>query len=155
MGKWEVYKTFCLDYSNNHSKLEGGFVFGAFAKHLKNRLNPIYDQHALRALWAICDLSDNEKDNCSAFLFDGSGKWKEVGSGGVAGSCYELFMKHVGHLCSNNRISNAELDRVLMPLGQARKKSTKNGNATKSSQSESDRFFALCWSARVHASPVT
>ena len=56
LGKWKVYKTFVSNYTSEGPKVtkDGGVVFSAFAKHLKNKENPIYDQHAIRALWAIC-----------------------------------------------------------------------------------------------------
>jgi len=114
-------------------------VFFAFAKHLKDKHNPIYDQHAIRALWAICGkLSDDERKKCKSLLFDGKNKWKQTGSGGDTIECYDLFVKHINDLvATNNGVTKGEMDRLLMPLGQAIKKATDSYTA----------FHELCgWS---------
>lgn len=128
LGKWQSYKRFAANYTNKDSKpTKTDVVFFAFAKHLKDKDNPIYDQHAIRALWAICGkLTDDEKKKCRSLLFDGNNKWKQAGSGGDTIDCYELFVKHLNDLVSvSDGASKGEIDRLLMPLGQAIKKITK------------------------------
>lgn len=128
LGKWQSYKRFATNYTNENSKAtKTDVVFFAFAKHLKNKDNPIYDQHAIRALWAICGkLTDDEKKKCKSLLFDGKDKWKQAGSGGETIDCYELFVKHINDLVSvSGGAAKGEIDRLLMPLGQAIKKNTK------------------------------
>ena len=100
--------------------------FFAFARHLKDKKYPIYDKHAIRALWAICGkLTANEKKKCKTLLFDGNGKWKQVGSGSGTIECYEIFVRHINDIVPlDNSITKSEIDRLLMPLGQAIKKST-------------------------------
>lgn len=132
MGKWPTYLNFSKSYNNKDLKVsaEGGVVFSAFAKHLQDNKFPIYDQHAIRAIWAVCDLAADEAEKCKKLLFDKSGRWKQSGSGDD-GSCYEIFLKKVTNICEENRISHQDLDMLLMPLGQAIKKETrgkKNNN---------------------------
>jgi hypothetical protein len=146
LGKWKVYKTFVRNYTNEDAKVtkDGGVVLSAFAKHLKNKDNPIYDQHAIRALWAICgDFTDDEKKKCKALLFDGKNKWKHTGSGEESIECYMIFAKHINTLAGiEGGAAKGEIDRLLMPLGQIIKKETKSkGNEYK-------LFCELCgWSS--------
>lgn len=142
LGKWKVYK----DFANNYSKQDlvvsanGGVVFTAFAKHLQRGENPIYDQHALRALWAIFgDLSDDEGCKCKAVLMDRNGNWKPAGSGDD-GSCYHIFVKCIESVCRQSDLDAKELDRLLMPLGQAIKKHTRN----KKNKTHYMQFVDLC-----------
>ena len=137
LGKWRSYKQFAKNYAAKDPKpTKTDVVFFAFAKHLKDKKNPIYDQHAIRALWAICGkLSDDEKIKCRSVLFDKNDKWKQSGSGGDTIKCYELFVKYVNELVKDsNGATLGEIDRLLMPLGQAIKKSTKKYS----------EFHALC-----------
>jgi hypothetical protein len=149
LGKWTAYKAFVKNFSNDELEVSsaGGVVFSAFARHLQDQSRPVYDQHAIRALWAICRLSDEERKRCTSLLFDGGGKWKDSGSGDD-GFCYELFVQHVAILCEDNGIGHAELDKLLMPLGQAIKKSTKE-RANGLRGSDKSRFIALCWPERA------
>lgn len=146
LGKWNVYNTFVENFNEKDLQVstKGGVVFSAFAKHLQDKTNPIYDQHAIRALWAICDFSDEEKSKCKALLFDGAGKWKDAGSGDD-GSCYTIFVRHIKSLCSNGQLSSEKLDRLLMPLGQAIKKASRADKQTKNGKADYERFSALCW----------
>jgi hypothetical protein len=140
LGKWQSYKDFAANYNNDDSEpTKQNVVFFAFARHLKNRKNPIYDQHAIRALWAICGkFTAAERKKCKTLLFDGKGKWKQVGSGSVAIECYKLFVRHINDIVSlDNVVTSGVIDRLLMPLGQAIKKST----------GSYDEFHQLCsWS---------
>lgn len=144
LGKWTTYQTFVRNFNDKSLKVssKGGVVFSAFAKHLQDNGNPIYDQHAIRALWAICQFTNEESRKCKSLLFDGRENWKDAGSGDD-GSCYEIFVNYVRALCDDKKLSNDDLDRLLMPLGQAIKKETKNG--ARSTQSEWERFKKLCW----------
>ena len=135
LGKWNSYKQFASNYVNIDSKPQKtDVVFYAFAKHLRDPNNPIYDQHAIRSLWAICGrLNDNEKEKCKSLLFDSENNWKKTGAGAETIECYELFVRHINELVQNGGgASLSEIDRLLMPLGQAIKKLTSNYNDLKS-----------------------
>lgn len=139
LGKWKSYKQFVADYVADDSKpTKTNVVFWAFARHLKDNDNPIYDQHTIRAIWAICNLSDDEKAKCRLLLFDNKDKWKPSGSGGETIECYKLFFHHVKNLVNkSDGATLKEFDHLLMPLGQAIKKFTSNYS----------EFCALCgWS---------
>lgn len=127
LGKWKVYKKFCKNYSSpNPEPSDTDVVFYAFAMHLKDKENPIYDQHALRSLWAICgQMTHEERQQCKSVLFDGSDKWKQSGTGKHAIGCYRIFVRYINDVLNGKDSSKAELDHLLMPLGQAIKKSTK------------------------------
>jgi hypothetical protein len=127
LGKWKVYKKFAANYGSEDSEAtKTDVVLFAFARHLKNKDNPIYDQHAMRALWVICgEFTDDENEKCKSLPFDGKRKWKAVASGGDTIECYELFRRHLDNLVNvESGPTKGRLDRLLMPLGQAIKKST-------------------------------
>jgi hypothetical protein len=127
LGKWKSYKKFSANYMDKDARpTKQDVVFFAFAKHLKDKSNPIYDQHAIRALWAIHGkLTDDESKKCKSLLLDGKSKWKQTGTSSDAIECYELFVKHIDHLVAvSDGVTKGELDRLLMPLGQAIKKET-------------------------------
>lgn len=140
LGKWKSYKRFSKNYSTTDSKATNtDVVFFAFAKHLKDKDNPIYDQHAIRALWAICGkLSDDEKKKCRSVLIDSNDRWKQTGSGRDTIECYELYVRRINELVSViGAPTKSEIDRLLMPLGQAIKRETRTGT----------HFYSLCgWS---------
>ncbi len=127
LGKWPAYKAFVNSYSNKKTivSASGGVVFNAFAKHLQNNCLPIYDQHAIRALWVLSDFSDEEQDKCRRLLFKKDETWKPTGSGDD-GSCYRIFTEHIEKLCRPCSLQHGLLDKLLMPLGQAIKKQSKN-----------------------------
>lgn len=131
MGKWHVYKDFVNNYSSNgHLSKKTDVVFAAFAKHLKNDANPIYDQHALRAMLAInTNFEPYEKEQCKAALFKSKGKekgkWKAVLSGRETIACYNLYVAKLNEL-SNTGLSTSALDKLFMPLGQALKENFHN-----------------------------
>jgi hypothetical protein len=141
LGKWQSYKGFVESFTNDDSvPTNQNVVFFAFARHLKDNINPIYDQHAIRGLWSVCGgITADERQKCKVLLFDGENKWKQVGSGNVTIECYELFVRHINGLVSQaNDVTNRLIDRLFMPLGQAIKKST----------SSYDEFHQLCgWPA--------
>ncbi len=125
LGKWKSYKKFVSQYSDENSiPTNTDVVFFAFAKHLKNPDNPIYDQHALRAMWAICEnFTSVEKAKCKKLLMNTKEKWKESGAGNSAVDCYQIYLKYMNEIVSAGA-TKREIDLLLMPLGQAIKKST-------------------------------
>ena len=126
LGRWKAYKKFCENYAAEQaSPTKTDVVFYAYAMHLRDKSNPIYDQHAIRALWAICGkLTSEERQKCKSLLFDTKNKWKQSGNGENAIECYDIFVKHINDLVAAGiGSSKGELDRLLMPLGQAIKKS--------------------------------
>ncbi|WP_262966714.1 hypothetical protein [Methylobacter psychrophilus] len=128
LGKWKSYKKFAEQFTNDQSKsTKTDVVFFAFARHLKDSSNPIYDQHAIRSVWAICHQGFNseEKNKCKGLLFDGKGKWKQTGTGQYSVDCYKIFLTHIDSLANEN-LSKREIDLLLMPLGQALKDNSKN-----------------------------
>ncbi len=137
LGKWKAYKKFAAYYQSDDSgPTKNNVVLCAFAKHLRNVSNPIYDQHAMRALWAICGmLTDNEKKKCKSLLFNKKQKWKKTGSGASTIECYKLFVRHLDDLVNiENGPAKGRIDRLLMPLGQA----------IKSSAGSYEEFCQLC-----------
>ncbi len=135
LGKWKSYKKFAMQYSQENSQpTDTDVVFFAFAKHLKNQNNPIYDQHAIRAMWAICsNLTEDEKAKCKRLLMNTKEEWKEAGSGSSAVNCYNIYVRHLNDMVKAGA-TKREIDLLLMPLGQALKKSTRNFR----------KFSALC-----------
>lgn len=145
MGRWKAYKAFAKNFHDQKLKVtaEGGVVFSAFAKHLQNNNNPIYDQHALRALWAICNFTEDEQNRFKKLLFNNAEKWKNAGSGDD-GSCYNIFVSHLRELCTKQDLCSQKLDRLLMPLGKSIKDYTKNKEGEKTDLTDYDRFVDLC-----------
>lgn len=139
MGKWNVYRDFVNNYKSDGPLVKKtDVVFAAFAKHLKNQHNPIYDQHALRAMWAISpNLTHNQRMQCKSALVKSKGKdkgkWKATLSGRETIACYELYIVQL-ELLTSNGLSNSAVDKLLMPLGQAIKNQTKSY----------DQFNLLC-----------
>ena len=127
LGKWKSYKNFCKKFSEADSQPSNtDVVFFAFGRHLKNKDNPIYDQHAIRALWAICkSLSQEEQSKCKKLLMNKKNEWKSAGTGSSAIDCYNIFKMHLDEIVKGGS-SKSDLDRLLMPLGQAIKRSSKN-----------------------------
>lgn len=128
LGKWKSYKRFAANFAAADPRpTKTDVVFFAFAKHLRDKENPIYDQHALRALWAIsAKLTKEERERCKALLIQGDLRWKPYGYGVNALDCYELFAKHLNDFALiGNAPTKGEIDKLLMPLGQAIKRSTK------------------------------
>jgi hypothetical protein len=126
MGKWKVYQRFASHFSNETSQSNGtDVVFFAFAKHLRTRSNPIFDQHALRALWAIdSGMTEDLSSKCKSVLLS-NGEWKPIASGRNTIEAYKLYISRVEQLCSSRDSPSLEaLDRLLMPLGQAIKTHT-------------------------------
>lgn len=141
MGKWSTYQSFASHYANADSQSKGtDVVFYGFARHLRNQANPIYDQHAMRALWAVdSGLTQAERAMCRSLLFVRADAWKPFANGRQAINCYTLFVNRIAKLSSGRDMaSKNEIDKLLMPLGQALKAST----------SSYEQFRELCgWQA--------
>lgn len=137
LGRWKAYKRFAANYKDPLAEptTQDVVLFG-FARHLKDKSRPIYDQHAIRAIWAIDDnLTPAESAICKSVLFDTHHKWKASGSGSDTIDCYNLFVRRVANLApAEGNVTNIELDRLLMPLGQAIKELT----------GSYEEFMALC-----------
>lgn len=139
MGKWNIYRDFVNNYNSDSALVrKSDVVFSAFAKHLKNSNSPIYDQHTLRAMWAInTNLTPKHRMQCKSVLIkskgEKKGEWKSTLSGSETIACYELYVAQLNELASNS-LSKSTLDKLLMPLGQALKFYTKNY----------DQFSFLC-----------
>jgi hypothetical protein len=130
LGKWKAYREFVLSYVDEASIPDAqSVVFDAFAKHLKNRTNPIYDQHSLRAIWSISPyMKPGEAAKCKRWLVSKKGKWKAAGAGPTATDCYEIFKDQLRQI-AHDPIVSKQLDRLLMPLGQAIKQLAPTYNA--------------------------
>jgi len=135
LGKWISYKNFVRYYKHaNNMPAKKAVIFYSFAKHLKNSNNPIFDQHTLRSMLAIdSTLTNKERGLCENFLVKKNGKWKQSGSGPSGFQCYDLYVRFIRKMQKFN-IELRVLDSLLMPLGQALKKNTKNY----------DEFCELC-----------
>ena len=99
-------------------------------------MNQNCDQHAIRAIWAIdVELTPAESAMCKSVPFDKHNKWKASGSESDTIECYNLFVRRIANLVrSERKVTNIELDRLLMPLGQEIKELT----------SSYEEFMALC-----------
>jgi hypothetical protein len=135
MGKWSAFKTFVENYKNpTRSAPKNAIVFYAFAQHLREEKTPIFDQHALRAIWAITESTDDQNLKIASSLFNGKGKnfekWKSSGSGEFYNDCREIYHSLLVSILPENYTRNnlANLDRFLMPLGQVLKKKAPNFN---------------------------
>jgi hypothetical protein len=135
MGKWKVYTQF-RDYHANPeaTSKETDVVFYGFAHHVRDSANPIYDQHALRALFAIdAGLNQDDREVCRSLLFktpreeagnrpaaQGRVEWKSILGGRNARKGYALYCSRIRELCSGRDAPTGDaLDKLLMPLGQA------------------------------------
>ncbi|MEL7935847.1 hypothetical protein [Pseudomonas delhiensis] len=127
MGKWQIYKSFVAHYSSTSSTPKNtDTVFYAFAKHLQNPARPIYDQHALRALWAIdTKLTPQQAKICRNLLAKKDGTWKSIITGSNTSAGYDLYAERIVDL-EKGGASLSALDKLLMPLGQALKGNTVN-----------------------------
>jgi hypothetical protein len=125
LGRWDAYLGFLEHFATDDDPGNGDIVFYAFAQHLRDRNTPIFDQHVLRAIWAIGNLTDEESKRCRSFLMDGNSEWKESGKGPEGVACYDLFLRRMSKLRELGA-SNSQLDKLLMPLGQALKDQTNN-----------------------------
>lgn len=137
IGKWKSYKNFFENYSNpNPCPTNEDVVFYAFAMHLKDNSNPIYDQHALRSLWAVCkaELKKTEIENIKHLLLKKNNEWKQSGSGDKAIEYYRLYIEKIKKLKCKYTLDFEKIDQLFMPLGQAIKKTAVNY----------DEFCMLC-----------
>jgi hypothetical protein len=150
MGKWDVYKTFVSDYLGNTERDlddHDAVVFFAFARHLGDYNLPIFDQHSARAIWVVSQhtwgssknipWSDNASDYDGwsgdlyfHFLMRQKGSWKSNGDGDTSVACLNSFYDEVSFICHASGLSHDELDKLLMPLGQALKDYTSRSVVT-------------------------
>lgn len=124
LGKWPSYKNFVHYYDGKDKKpKKTDIIFYAFAKHLRDNNDPIFDQHTLRSMWAVDSLLTKEEGAlCKQFLMS-KRKWKPSGSGSSGMQCYDLYKRFIRRVQSfYNDIKR--LDMLLMSLGQALKKNT-------------------------------
>jgi hypothetical protein len=144
LGRWKAYKNFVEKFADPNSDMDNqDVVFTAFAKHLRDRNNSIYDQHALRALWAMGGaVSVGEKSICKSVLVNEREEWKDAGYGANAVNGYRLFEERVNTWTAQEEgPTRISLDRLMMPLGKALKKESPNGYHA---------FCALCgWPAET------
>jgi len=166
LGKWNSYLTFVDDYedeSTGHDDRDNAVVFYGFAKHMRKRSNPIFDQHAARALWAISkdlwgsqnvDQSLKGRSNYQGhfgdlffhYLTRQNGNWKDVGDGRTTMACYSLYCRQIRAVCKKSGISHDTIDKLLMPLGQAlkdRSERDKNGDKLKKGSSPYQEFLRI------------
>jgi hypothetical protein len=121
LGRWPAYKNFVAFHKSESavSSNSRSVVFDSFALHLKDENNPIFDQHALRAVWAISQMSAADEAKCAHFLLDRTRPWKESGTGKFGAACYWIFCRRARALVRMSEASLADIDKLLMPLGQA------------------------------------
>ena len=120
LGKWKAYREFVANYIDEVLvPKSNGVVFFAFARHLKSEVNPIFDQHSLRAIWAICScISPSESESIKRWLMSKKEKWKEAGAGPTGIHCYDIFREQLKYVAREG-VDFRHLDHLLMPLGQA------------------------------------
>lgn len=93
LGRWSAYVRFRKNFqAASPEPTSTDVVLFAFSKHLKDPdNNPIYDQHVVRALWAITR-EKGMKHKLQSLLFHQNGKWKESSSGKTAICCYHWYV---------------------------------------------------------------
>ena len=125
-GNWKKYLNF-YEWCTTDSPADSAHIVNfSFAQHLKNPRLPIFDQHALRALWAISEdmWTPKQVDNCKKYLFkesDGLFVWEDSGKGSTAKKCYKSYKVSINKLIYNTPGNLVKLDELLMPLGKALK----------------------------------
>lgn len=127
LGKWKTYTKFSKYYEDGENTQRGrNIILYAFAIHLRDRSQPIIDQHTIRSMWAIdSSLTHEEKEACKAFLIKRNGTWKQSGSGVSGQKCYHCYVRLVDKL-GNLGVDVSEADKLLMPLGRALRQLAKN-----------------------------
>jgi hypothetical protein len=148
IGKWETFLNFVGYYNGNQHDSHTDVVFYAFARHLAEEKLPIFDQHSLRAIWAICEINDDEEKVLKKSLFKKvrnkqSYVWRSYGTGKEFRKCYsEIFLPKIYSLLPPDfgRNEMTCLDAFLMPLGQMIKNKTEYYNCFKKLISNSDAF---------------
>lgn len=131
LGKWDSFKKFVSSYISNDPEIpEKAVIFHSFARHLAEEKKPIFDQHALRAAWAICETTDCINQKVQTSLFTRKGAWRPSGTGKAYKYCVEIYYNLIKKFLPQEytRKNLVNLDRFLMPLGQLIKKQTDNIN---------------------------
>lgn len=131
LGKWKEYKQFVSRYHENDIQTpDNAVIYYAFAKFLKEpNENPIFDQHAFRAIVAICFEKLSDMHTTEWYIGKDDYEWSSGIEKKVAKDSYNFFVKKVKEIVNNNSqkdFSLKEFDSVLMPLGKAIKKNYKN-----------------------------
>jgi hypothetical protein len=138
---WNKYGKFVDAYKNGGPPQGDYITFWAYAMYLRNPDLPIFDQHALRAVWALSStVKVSDLSNLREFLLAGD-SWELYAKGSTAKKCYDYFVRRVGSL-AGDRLDIREFDKVLMPLGKALKDFSTNGRGAYSSDYAS--FCEIC-----------
>ena len=128
-GKWKEYGKFVGWYYYPDAKPpKDRIVMYAYAKHLRDPSLPIFDQHALRSLWAISDvLWAARLDPCKDYLVVAkTNNWKDSGNSRTSALlCYRLFCAEFIATRAANNISQYRFDQLLWSLGKALKSISK------------------------------
>jgi len=128
LGKWQVYQSFAAKYQDSAPKPgKTDVVLYAFIRHMQDPSNPIYDQHAVRALWAIDPgIEGDAARGLKSVLLNTADSWKAAGSGDDTYKCYELYVERIKEICRPHGVDLGRMDQLLMPLGQTIKRATDN-----------------------------
>ena len=129
-GDWKKYRNFCEYYSMEGApdKERSAPVFFYFARHLADKNNAIYDQHGLRAAWALSSgtVPDMEEKLKEALLTREK-KWQKSGKAKAMHECHEFYVEFIDSIVKKSApLTREELDHFLMPLGKAIKILTKS-----------------------------
>lgn len=122
-GKWKNYLDFLRDLKSAREGNKGDpgtrLVYWAFARHCANPdENRIFDQHALRALWAI---TGEDWELAEGYLFATShGKTSPTTKDGA--TLHQQFLDRLRERFGRKATRWKDVDRLLMPLGKALKK---------------------------------
>jgi hypothetical protein len=130
MGKWKSYVRLVQDFAAApFGPLVGSrMVFQAFARHLRTTTLPIFDQHALRAMWAIRGIPmDADWQACRSYLMSGDGSWNSTRPADAAVRSYTWYCNQISTIpLADDRAGLRAVDRLLMPLGKALKEQSAN-----------------------------
>jgi hypothetical protein len=133
LGKWKTFMKFTAHYKKALNEVPNtGVVFYAFARHLAEEKEPIFDQHALRAAWTVCPHNQSESEAIKRSLFYCKGKkkgqWKPNGTGKDYSQCVKIYKNYILRFIPENytRENLMLLDMFFMPLGQLIKEQAKN-----------------------------
>ncbi len=126
IGRWDSYVNFRKYYGDQTQLPKKDVVFYAFALHLANpEENPIFDQHTLRAMYAINENWSEKEDKAIVkhTLLTNNNNWKTTLSGKNFKKSYDIYCNYVSDVINNKHPATlAEIDHLLMTLGQAIKK---------------------------------
>jgi hypothetical protein len=130
-GDWLKYRKFLKWGSSKETpNPPARIVQYAFALYLKDMDGgrPIFDQHSLRALWAIRrkGRKKNGAQCCYKYLLSDEGSWKGTPGSGSPVASYDWYRKELEEIVNIVPIDlRNDFDKLLMPLGKALKKLSK------------------------------